>query len=524
MDGMDTVSAVSIGIYLLYKLYKLAAPTSQDPNRRIDDLNYDTLFHIFEYLKTDWRSLINASKVCRAWHAAAYDKRLWKDFVIDFTDQRHRSISDEIAHSMRDRDIRSIRLSLEDDSEPMIRNFHIIAETIETKMLIISSLVALDYITMKLPLSFSSLRSLSVSHLGVHLITPAGLDRLFSPLCNLEQLHVGWAAQTQGERDRRTVRYHRRLYRKDPHFGSNYFESVFYHLPKLKDLSVHDYGRCYGFDFDFSVIFPNNSFPNLERLFIHYSAIDIEDIVRMVPARVFPNLRHLAFRSGVIVINTHMYPTLTHDHKKLESFRASSIAYTHWLITNIHHVAEVSKHLTSLDISLPTQQSANYQRRQLVISNMEVGTILTNLPGLKMFNVFGHKLGIESFNENWECLMAMEVLILGPIKWKNLTKNDEKKHFIDNIRERWTNLYSVLGVLFDNQVYSHLCNLRYVWDWDGVEKMARWDEKVVKLKYDRIKQWYTTPVSRGTKEWRKAVGFQFQNLPESFLFNNVQLT
>lgn len=43
-----------------------------------------------------------------------------------------------------------------------------------------------------------------------------------------------------------------------------------------------------------------------------------------------------------------------------------------------------------------------------------VEIILTNLPGLKMLNVFGHSIGLQPFNDHVTNLKNLDVLVLGP--------------------------------------------------------------------------------------------------------------
>lgn len=99
------------------------------------------------------------------------------------------------------------------------------------------------------------------------------------------------------------------------------------------------------------MIFPKDSFPNMERLVLYRTAQNLEWASKAVTANVFPNLKHLTLHTAEYELDLQSgIPTYVHDHLLLESLSANSISYTRCMLENIDLISKMS-HLQALDIS-----------------------------------------------------------------------------------------------------------------------------------------------------------------------------
>ena len=470
----------------------------QEPQRRSSNrLNYDTLIHVFQFLKCD-RSLGNAAQVCKAWRLAAYDPSLWRDSVANLANC---CLSEEMAISLCHRKIKAVKLALEEPVKRTASTFKLLAQTVGIKVLMVS-LVAEDIPT-PLPKKFESLQSLSLTHTEKHTVTSQGLEAFLSPFVNLVQLHI----------DIEMGSLHRLKLPLSVHF--NYLDCVLACLPNLRDLETAMINQWVGFNFS-NINPPNGNNPNLERLLLHEVCTDVGTVVESISI-LFPNLKHLLVNQwNEDYLNEDS--EFTHSLQHLQSLKANSAFYMLWIIRNLRHVCQTSKHLTALDISLQKVHHSGYAENDLdlpFLCHEDVELIFHTLPRIKMLNIFGHSLPLQTFNKVASHMKHLQVLVLSPQTLKIDTVGSEE--LFGNLKQHWSKLRSILGVNFYG-CYEYLSNVCYITAGEGDEE-DEWFQRVAKLEHRcDTNSTQLKLLNEFTSEWHVAIGTKFFQLPSSYTF------
>ena len=466
-------------------------------------LNHDTLIHVFKFCnKTTLKSV---AQVCKTWKQAAYTASLWKGCVADL---KNRPISEETASNLRLRNIKVVKISLNTIKPEELQR---LSEVAQIKVLVMRKVIATGNIAEQFPAQFESLRSLSVHHLRFdsESISTPGLQRLLLPLTNLNQLHISWEPKPLRLSGPPSP------LRKSVDNDFNYFTILFESCPQLKDLEISGIGNF--MKFNFSQIFLGDKYPKLHRLALHGQCAELGVLTDNI-CKHFDQLKHLAIEILECEYDDTAYNT-SHTLTQLESFCPNSSYHVEWVVQHIHHVLEMSKNITALDMSCAVpghHLGADYPAENVrCIYEEHVELIFTNLPGLKFFNIHRQQVSLSAFNISAALMSQLEVLVLGSM-WC-LEEEEDQMEFLQNL-EKWSNLISLLGLEFEPHCYGYLytSSIEYV-DGNKWGDERNWNEDLVKIKFHPERRLFEQiKLETNSPDWHRATGSRFFQLPGSY--------